>query len=181
MIEAGYLFKRLARRTEWIKNPSVKDIQSVSSCLSENFADYINYWKHNGWWLFNRPSDMAEIIQREGVDRSALTLFYYEVFEQEYDESEKQWSAIEPEASFVTAVEKPVNAKLSGYDVVSFSAGSSPECSPLSCNSLAEEIDVNEHCLIDSFEAAKVALENGRFDNSEPGPFRVFAVYSLQP
>jgi len=181
MIEAGYLFKRLARRTEWIRNASVKDIHSVSSCLSRSFADYIDYWKHNGWWLFDSPSDMDDIIQREGVDQSALTLFYYEIFEQEYDEDGKYWSAIEPETSFVTAVEKPVNAKLSGYDVVSFSAGSSPECSPLSCNSLCEEIVVNEHCLIDSLEKAKAALEHGKFDNSEPGPFRIFAVFILQP
>jgi hypothetical protein len=181
MIEAGYLFKRLARRTEWIKNPSVQDIHSVSGHLSEDFADYINYWRHNGWWLFNKPSDMDEIIERESLDRATLALFYYEIFEQEYDEDEKHWSLVEPETSFPTAVERPLNPKLSGFDVVSFSAGSSAECSPLSCNALADELEVNEHCLFDSLAAAKAALENGSFDNSEPGPFRIFAVHTTQP
>lgn len=67
--------------------------------------------------------------------------------------------------------------QLLGFDVVSFDAQTTPECSPLSCNNLAESIDVNEHCLLPSFESAKQLLESGTFDNSEPGPFRVFAVY----
>ena len=181
MIAAGYLFKRVVRHPEWIKNGAVKDIYSVSSHGSEDFADYINYWKHNGWWLFNKPADMNEIIQRNGIDRSSLVLFYYEVFEQEFDEELGQWSSIEPDKAFVTDVELPMTTKLIGFDVVSFSCGTSPECSPLFCNGLANEMEVNEHCLIDSFDAAKMALESRKFDNSEPGPFRIFAVYTVGP
>jgi hypothetical protein len=62
--------------------------------------------------------------------------------------------------------------------VVSFNVQTSPECSPLSCNSLAESIEVNEHCLLPSLEIAKQLLESGAFTDSEPGPFRVFGVYS---
>jgi hypothetical protein len=181
VIAAGYLFKRLMPRSDWIKNAAVKDIYSVSRHLSEDFAEYINYWKHNGWWLFNRPADMSEIIERERVDRTTLTLFYYEVFEQQYDEDEKKWFSVEPEKSFITDVERPLNAQLEGFDVVTFSNGATPECSPLSCNSLADEIQVNEHCLIESLDASKAALEMGKFDNSEPGPFRIFAVYTMHP
>jgi len=66
-----------------------------------------------------------------------------------------------------------------GFDVVSFSQQNSPECSPLSCNALAQSTPVNRHCLLATFEDAVTALEAGRFDNSEPGPFRIFAVYSV--
>ena len=104
---------------------------------------------------------------------------HYEVFEKEYDEDSKEWSTFEPEASFPTHVEVPENANLVGYDVTTFTVGTSPECSPLSCNSLATEIAVNRHCLFDTFEQAVEALEAGKFDDSEPGPFRVFAVYRL--
>jgi hypothetical protein len=179
VIAVGYLFKRMALRPEWIKKPTVKDIYSVSNHGSEDFADYIKYWKHNGWWLFNRPSDIEEIIQNERVDQCALTLFYFEVFHQEYDGIKKRWSAVEPDPAFVTEIDKPLNSRREGFDVVSYSVGNLPECSPLCCNSLADEIDVNEHCLIDSFETAKALLESGRFDNSEPGPFRIFAVYTV--
>lgn len=66
-----------------------------------------------------------------------------------------------------------------GYDVVTFSTGNSAECSPLSCNSVAREVGTNEHCLLICLEEAKRLLEEGKFKNSEPGPFRIFAVYSV--
>jgi hypothetical protein len=62
--------------------------------------------------------------------------------------------------------------------VVEFSIHSDPCCSPLSCNSLAEKLQVNGHCLFDSFEAAKDALERGQFEHAEPGPYRIIAVYT---
>ena len=73
----------------------------------------------------------------------------------------------------------PFNKKLEGFDVVTFSAGMKPECSPLSCNSLVGEIETNVHCLLESIDEAKLLLEQGKFKNSEPGPYRIYAVYSL--
>jgi len=69
---------------------------------------------------------------------------------------------------------------LEGFDIATFSVGTSPECSPLSCNALAAEIKTNCHCLLDSFDEAKQSLESGKFKHSEPGPFRIFAVYSAE-
>lgn len=180
MIPAGYLLKRVSERPASIHTPAVNDIYSVSGCMSENFADYINHWRHNGYWLFNRPSDMDAIVEDSGADRSNLALFYYEVYEREFDEDEKAWSTFEPEASLPTDVAKPSRARLVGFDVTSFSAGTSPECSPLSCNAVADEIAVNEHCLFATFEEAKAALESGAFENCELGPYRIFAVYTVE-
>lgn len=53
----------------------------------------------------------------------------------------------------------------------------SPECSPLSCCAMAKEMSVNEHCLFRTFAEAKGAIDGGGLNYSEPGPFRVFAVY----
>lgn len=53
----------------------------------------------------------------------------------------------------------------------------SPECSPLACNNFAAKIEVNESRLAPSFDDAKRLVESGGFANSEPGPFRIFAVY----
>ncbi|AWM81637.1 hypothetical protein DKL61_15540 [Gammaproteobacteria bacterium ESL0073] len=64
----------------------------------------------------------------------------------------------------------PAHKTLKGFDVVSFSMGYLPECSPLSCNGLAAIIKVNKHCLFDNFDEAKAALDNGLFNNAEPGP-----------
>jgi hypothetical protein len=73
----------------------------------------------------------------------------------------------------------PAHRTLEGYDVVSFYAKTSPECSPLSCNGMAVDVETNEHCLLRSLEDAKQLLEDGRFSGSEPGPYRIFAVYSV--
>lgn len=179
MIPAGYMSKRVSPRPGWIKAPNVEDICSVSGCVSKEFAEYINYWKHNGYWLFNSPRDILEVVIDKGIDICETTMFYYEVFYREFCEETRQWSQFEPEASFATNVEEPHHRKFVGYDVVTFFVHNSPECSPLSCNGLASNAAVNRHCLLDTFEEAVRGLEAGVFDDSEPGPFRIFAVYTV--
>lgn len=179
MIPVGFMYKKVAKRPDWLKAEAVTDIYSLSHCVSDDFADYINYWKHNGYWLFDSPQIIEEIAKNEGISLSGMTLFYYEAYEYEFDEESKAWAGFTPEPSFVTDVRVPQNKQLEGFDVTSFMVHTSPECSPLSCNSLATNIPVNEHCLFHTFEQAKDALESGLFDDSEPGPFRIFAVYSL--
>jgi hypothetical protein len=83
MMPAGYMFKRVIRRPDWLKAANVDDIYSLSGCISENFTDYINYWKHNGYWMFNSPAVMQEIARQNDLDLTGTTLFYYEVFEEE--------------------------------------------------------------------------------------------------
>ena len=63
--------------------------------------------------------------------------------------------------------------------MATFSNKNMPECSPLSCNYLARELPTNSHCLLNSFEDAEKNVTNGTFNNSEPGPYRIFAVYSV--
>jgi len=178
VIPAGYLYKKVATAPDWVKVPG-SEIYSVSGCISEEFADYIQYWRHNGYWLFDSPEIIEAIAAENAIDLSALTLFYYEVFEQQYDADARRWEPFEPEPSFETRVQPPAAARLEGYDVVTFSVRTSPECSPLSCNALAERVSVNRKCLLDSFELAESSLERGLFDDSEPGPFRIFAVHTV--
>ena len=179
MTPAGYMLKHVARRPDWLKAPHVDDIYSLSGHVAENFADYVRHWKHNGYWLFDAPAAMREIARDNKIDLAAMTLFYYEVFEEEFDEDAKRWGAFAPEASLPTLIEAPSAPRLAGYDVATFWARTSPECSPLSCNSLAENLAVNRHCLFASLDEARQALDAGTFDKSEPGPFRIFAVYTV--
>jgi hypothetical protein len=178
MIPAGYMYKTVARRPEWLGAKSVLEIYSVSSCVSEDFCDFTDYWKHNGYWFFNSPSVMQEIAVEVGVDVALCKLFYYQVYEFEFDQTTKTWKDFAPEASFATDVVVPDKMALQGFDVATFLCGNSPECSPLSCNSLATEIPVNRFCLFDTFDEAKTSIDVGRFGNSERGPLRIFAVYS---
>lgn len=181
MLPAGYMLKRVAARPDWLKVSGVDDIYSVSGCISADFVDYINYWRHNGFWLFDNPRIMTEIAAEEGIDLSGLTLFYYEVFSHAFDESTRRWEPIAADPSFTTAVEPPPPTPVAGYDVVTFSQGNSAECSPLSCNHLAANASVDRHCLFPGLDAAREALQAGLFDKSEPGPFRILAVHHLGP
>ncbi len=108
-----------------------------------------------------------------------MRLFYDEAHELEYNVEERSWLQYEPVSEFGVNVVEPKKKTLEGFDVVSFSVESSPECSPLSCNSCAEGLSTNEHCLFRTFEEAKLAIENDRFQGCEPGPYRIVAVYSV--
>lgn len=178
MTPAGYLYKIVASRPDWLGAGAVIDICSISGCISRPAADFIRHWKHNGYWLFNSPAVMDEIAKDAHIDLLPAKLFYYEVHEEEFDDRTSSWRKFEPETSFVTRVHEPRGKRRLGYDVATFYAGAAPECSPLSCNSLAEERPVNEHCLFASFDQAKQAIEDGAFANTEPGPYRIFAVYA---
>ena len=137
---------------------------------------------HNGYWFFDSPSVIQAIARNEQIELSDTQLFFYEAYPLEFDAASICWRAFAPESSFSTDVSPPRVRKIEGYDIVTVSQGNGPECSPLSCNHLAGEIAVNRHCLIDSFEEAKNHVGNGRFNNSnsEPGPYRIIAVYTTE-
>ena len=175
MIPAGYMAKHVSQKPDYLKAAQVTEIYSVSACMSANFADYISLWKHNGYWLFDSPEVILTVARENSIDLALTTLFYYEVYELEFDG--KNWNSYAP--NFAVNVTPPARKKLEGFDVVSFFARSSPECSPLSCNSMAEEVPTNAHCLLASFEEAERLLNSGVSNNSEPGPYRIFSVYSV--
>jgi hypothetical protein len=182
MIPAGYMAKRVLKKPDWIEAQGVEDIYSISSHVSADFADYINYWKHNGYWLFDSPAVIESLARQYGIDMQGTKMFYYEIYDQEWDEKSCKWQAFLPEPSFDTDVKKPSSMALEGFDAVTFWAHTSPECSPLSCNGLAKDIKTNKHCLFESFDAAKTAVETNTMtaeNRGEPGPYRIFAVYSL--
>ena len=179
MIPLGYMMKRVAKRTDWLKQPKVEDIFSVSRCMSKDFCDWIDEWKHNGYWLFDSPRIIHDIAKKRNIALDDLTLFYYEGYETQYNADTRQWEPFVPEPHFPLNVEPPPCKILQGYDVVTYNVYSAAECSPLSCNGLAEDIPTNAHCLLDNFQTAKTLLETGAFENSEPGPYRIIAVYTL--
>ena len=177
MIPVGYMAKRIQRAPEWLKARQVEDIYSVSGCLSEDFADYINFWKHNGYWFFDSPAIIRALARENSIELEGTSLFYYEAYEKEFDG--ERWRPFGPEPSLPTNVGPPRQRKLEGFDVVTFYAGNAPECSPLSCNGMAQELSTNSHCLFATFAEAEAALSRGAFKDSEPGPYRIFSVYSV--
>ena len=179
MIPAGYMYKQIIGKPDWIKSSAVKEIYSVSNCISHNFADFMQFWKNNGFWFYNSQDIILEIAKDNQINLTKSTAIYYEVFNQQFNEDSKSWESYKPETDFVTNISIPTTKLLLGYDVVTFSVQTCPECSPLSCNMLADELTVNNYCLFDNFNTAKTSIENGSFTNSEAGSFRIFAVYKV--
>lgn len=179
MIPVGYMYKKIAQSPDWLNVPAVKDIYSVSSCISNDFTDWINFWKHNGYWFFDSPEILKKLMEEENISPERSELFYYQVYEKQWNEESRQWIEFQPEPSFYTDVEEPENILLEGYDIVSFSCQTSAECSPLSCNHMAQQIPVNSHCLLSSLEQAVSIIESNQFEDCEPGPYRIFAVYRV--
>jgi len=142
MTPAGYMAKRVVPRPDWINAPKVDDVYSVSGCVSEYFADYIKYWRHNGYWFFDSPDIIKSLAHEHAIDLRDCRFFYYEVFEEEFNGEKEIWEPFKPDDG-------------------------------------SRGVKTNRHCLFASFEEAKSHIEGHDFDNSEPGPFRVFAVYSV--
>jgi hypothetical protein len=180
MMPLGYMAKRVSKKPDWLEASQVTDIYSVSDCVSESFADYIHYWKHNGYWFFNSPEIIRSLAEENSIQLDGTSLFYYEAYEMEFDG--ECWRTFAPEKSFPIPINvvAPFRKASEGFDVVTFRARTSPECSPLSCNSLAGKLSTNAHCLFPSLEEAKTLLEDGAFENSEPGPWRIFSVQSVE-
>ncbi|MBX3073297.1 hypothetical protein KF728_14940 [Candidatus Obscuribacterales bacterium] len=185
MIPVGYMLKRIAPRPEWLKAENVVDIFSVAGCASNNFADYTPFWRHNGYCFFNSPVDLEEVAQENSIELEGTTLFYYEAYELEFDfvdDDTGVWRTYHCVPDWKTDVETPQDRTLAGFDVVEYVCGNSPEDSLASCcNEIASACPLNVHCLFNTFEEAKKALESGLFHDHEPGPYRIFAVYLLNP
>ncbi len=180
MIELGYMAKRILLRPDWLDVPNVHDVYAVSDCISKNFCDDIGSWKHNGFWFFDSPALIQGIAAENDIDLTDAILVYYRGHEAQFDADRNLWTDYHADADIRTAVSPPTSGNVLGYDVVTYSMQNSPECSPLSCNSVASDVRVNEHCLIDSLDDAIERLENGAFNHSEPGPFRIIAVTAVE-
>jgi hypothetical protein len=182
MIPAGYMAKRIADRPEALEAPQVLDVYSISDCVNDNFVDYVDYWKHNGWWFFDSPEVIQSLSRELSVDLQNTHLFYYEIHEVEF--ADGRWRSFSPWEDGWKAshgIVAPTDRRLEGYDVVTFWVENSPapEHSPLSCNGLASTIPTNVHCLFRTFEDAQKAVEARQFDGCEPGALRILAVYSV--
>lgn len=176
MIAAGYLAKRVpAQAPDWMKAPAVRSVYSVSSCVNADVTEDIPRWKQNGFELFNSPDEIRSIAQIEGLGLQGAQLFYYEAYEREFDGGE--WYPIKPDPDYESDVIEPQKKSLEGFDVVALCDGPNSH-SPLSCNSLAPEVSTNEHCLFATQQDAESSLIGGRFEDAEPGPCRIYAVYS---
>lgn len=180
MIPAGYMLKTVAKPPGFVTSAEIVDLYSLSECVSTPFIDAFETWKHNGYWLYDSVDTIRNIVGNQGIAIDDPVLFYYELNDEAFDADLKLWTPALPDPAWPVAVEPPASKTLQGFDVTTHFMGVRPECSPLACNNLAAEVPVNTHGLFTTAEDARAALEAGRFDDCEEGPYRIFAVYTVE-
>ncbi len=190
MLPAGYLLKHIVPPPEWLATgPSlIRDVCSVSDCVNDNVVDVQGAWQHNGFGLANSPDVLEALAVDAGADVSSAVLLYFTAYDREQESDgwtfdAAGWRAKSRASSAAIADDVRVPASetttLLGYDVVVF--GDFLEHSPLSCNSIAEGLPVNEHCLFESLEEAVGAIDAGAFGNGcEEGRYTIFGVHRVR-
>ena len=169
-ILVGYFPKHLYPPPPFLSAVGVKEIGSVSRCISAGPADWYEASKHNEWGCFNDPDTAWSMVPP--AQHAEYRLYGYEVYPLEFDEGEaRNYEVAQAQVAPLGEAFSPV-----GWDAVSRSAGQDFECSPLSCNSMVERFGVNAYCLVDLPDAHTLAATAER-DGCEPGPYIVVKVW----
>jgi hypothetical protein len=62
MIDAGFFAKRIESKPEFLHAPGVREICSVSTCISSGPENWIELWLHNDMGWFNRKADAIRAV-----------------------------------------------------------------------------------------------------------------------
>ena len=173
MIDAGYFAKQIAATPEWLHVSAVQEICSASDCVSYAPDDWVDYWLHNEFGWFNQARDALAVVRPD--QKAAFRLFAYRIYPQLF-RAGKRHELVMP----LDVHPDPIPASFTslGFDSVNKSMPSvlGFECSPLSCNSMADEMAVNQYCLFDSLEAAIAGAIRFSVEQPEPGDYYVVEV-----
>jgi hypothetical protein len=173
MILAGYFARRVEPKPDLLKAPGVREICSVSECISSGAESWISAWRHNGLGWFNSVADALAVVP-EG-QRAEFRLFAYRIYPELFRGGDRV-ALILPDDMRPEPL--PDGFHSLGFDSANKSSdqGLSLECSPLSCNFMASEMPVNEHCLFPTLDAALAGAGQFAAEQPEPGEYYVVEV-----
>lgn len=171
----GYNAKLIEKPESWLGNVAVEEILSVSECISGSPIDHTTLWLCNRWLFYDTLDALDEALAQTEVDNAcSLRRFFYEAYPEMILDGE--WEPIEEVPPNV--VRPNCEFELKGYDIVCFTSGPAPECSPLSCNSGAKHYEVNRYCLLRSLDEAFAVVRRIDEDGGyEPGPYGIMSVW----
>jgi len=148
----------------------VRQIASVSECLSKRPDDWVKRWDFNRATCWNTEAAAWACVPDDA--RPDFNLFAYRMVPL------LMLDDLFPK-DLPTLPQKP---ELLAYDQLGYDvAERNPAilgfgCSPLSCNGMAENIPVNEFCLIGDLESALATARRFDTEHPEPGPYVVIEV-----
>jgi hypothetical protein len=173
MIFAGYFARRIEPRPDLLNAPGVREICSVSECISAGAEGWVSAWRHNGFGWFNSVADALGVVP--AARQAEFRLFGYRIHPEVFRGSQRAALTIPDD---VRPEPLPDAFRSLGFDSASRSSeqGLSLECSPLSCNFMASEMPVNEHCLFPTLETAIAGAKRFAAEQPEPGEYYVVEV-----
>jgi hypothetical protein len=167
----GYFPKCTLKRPDWLKAAGVEEVCSVSTCISKEPDGWIDRWLHNEMWVYDSPELAWSVVPKAA--QGGFDLYAYQMFPVEFANGERCPFTIPP----LQVQPLPVSFERLGFDAVSRHYANSFECSPLSCNSMAEHVSTNRYCLVDGSETAFRIASEFSVGGAEPGPYYVLAVW----
>ncbi len=169
----GFFPKLTQPADAWLGNESVREVCSVSNCISAGPEDWVNQWQHNELGFYDSES-LAQGVAGEAAHR--FDLYAYRLFPVRCLTGAVETFPLDTAST--AAQHLPPDYTFLGYDIVTRASSSFFECSPLSCNAAAREYPVNQYCLIDDLDVAyKSLLAICAQDVYEPGPYYLFEVH----
>lgn len=177
MIDAGYFAKRIELAPEWLKAPGVREICSVSHCISTAPPDWVQQWCHNAWGWYDSAADARSVVPRG--HEAEYRVFAYRLYPEVFTPGGRVPLAVPRD---VRPDPIPETFQRLGFDSVSKFMDSvlGLECSPLSCNSMAAEMATNECCLFPTIDAAVAGADRFAREQPEPGDYYVVEVLELR-
>ena len=178
MIDGGYFPKRIAATPDGLELPGVQEICSVSHCISPAPDEWIDRWLHNEWGWYNTLADAQRVIPagHEGDFRLFAYRLHHEVFTAAGRVPLPVPDDVRPE---------PMGAEFQrlGFDSANRSMPTvlGFECSPLTCNRMAREMEANAHGLFPTLESAIAGADRFAAEQPEPGEYFVIEVLERQP
>ena len=173
MIDAGFFVKRIEGKPDNMRAPGVIEICSVSGCLSSPPKKWIESWRHNDFGWFNHIADALSVVP--AGDESRYRLFAYRLYPEVFTAQGRVPIRV-PEN--VRPEPIPAGFRRLGFDSASKSMERvlGFECSPLSCNLMATEINANQFCLFADLDRAIAGAERFAAEQPEPGDYYVVEV-----
>jgi hypothetical protein len=170
-VAVGYFPKRRTPRGQILRDRGIREICSVSECISRGPEDWVSAWLHNDWGYYDEPETAWSVVPED--ERGDFVLYAYELFPVRYVSGEPE--ALEVDAPGVRAIDASFEPL--GYDPVSRGESSFFECSPLSCNGWADEVGANAYCLVDDAAEAHRLASVAEAGGYEPGDYHVVRVW----
>jgi hypothetical protein len=171
LVLIGYLPKQATTKPDWLHAPVVREICSVSDCISAPPDGWIDHWTHNDLWVYNTRDEAADVVP-SGAE-SKFHIYAYRLLPVLFTSGTEGLF----EVPVVNAEPLPATYESLGFDIVSRSVGNNFECSPLSCCDMAQEMAANEFCLLPTLPMAIAAAVKFSMEEPEPGPYLVLEVF----